>query len=95
MSATIHTLPTFTQARHAESERNAILEADNAWLEQRLVEATVANDELARHVIAAEERAEKAERWVRARLVAHAWPSVLSAVTTALVAVIGLKFGGW
>jgi hypothetical protein len=91
MSANIIRLPTTTQAHHAESKRNALLEADNRWLEQQLVMATIANDELARHVIAAEERAEKAERWVRARVLALAWPMTLGAIAGAFGAVFLLR----
>jgi hypothetical protein len=94
MSADIVRLPTFTQQRHAESERNALLEADNAWLERRLVEATIANDELAQHVIAAEERADRAERWLRARVVRLAWPAALGGIVGGLALVGLLRIAG-
>lgn len=91
MSAAVLPFPTFTQQRHAESERIALLEADNKWLERRLVEATVANDELAQHVLAAEARAEKAERWVRSRLLELSWPAVCGAIAGGFGAVVLLR----
>lgn len=94
MTASIHAFPTFTQAARAESERNAVLEADNAWLERRLVEATVANSELAGHVVAAEERAEKAERWVRARVVELTWPACICALVGAFAATFVIRWAG-
>jgi hypothetical protein len=92
MSATVVPFPTFTQERHVESERNALLEADNRWLEQRLVEATIANDELVRHVVAAEARVEKAERWVRARMIQLAWPATLAGLAGGFLAVLALRW---
>jgi hypothetical protein len=94
MSANIIRLPATAQARHAESERNALLEADNRWLEQQLVMATIANDDLARHVIAAEERAEKAERWVRARMLTLTWPAALGGIAGGFLFVGLLKAVG-
>jgi hypothetical protein len=90
MSATVVPFRTFTQQRHAES----LLEADNAWLERQLVDATIANDELVRHVIAAEERAEKAERRLQSRLIELTWPATLGGIVGGVALVGLLKVAG-
>jgi hypothetical protein len=72
MTASLYAFP-----RNAESERNAILERDNAWLEARLVEPP---------------RADKAERRLRARLVELTWPATLGAIAGGFVAVLALRW---
>lgn len=94
MSADIVRLPTFTQQRHAESERNVILELENAWLDGQLITCKAANADLALRVILAEQRTERAERWVRSRLLELTWPVACGAIAGGWLAVMMLWLGG-
>jgi hypothetical protein len=97
----LHLVTHTEQLRQNEALYIGGLEAANATLAEELAQALESNEDILKHYAAAMERLkqemgarERAERWLRRRVVELAWPSILAGITAALAAVFLLRIMG-